>query len=109
MFSLNRQERHAIIFFAAVILSGIGISYSAKTFAFPKTLLRHSQNIGKLDLNRADVDALESARGIGPTLARRIIAYRQENGRFNTIEELKKIKGITRYRFEKIKGAFITE
>ena len=105
MFSLNRQEKQAVIFFTAVVLSGIGIDYCLKAFIVPRELVRCFRDIGKIDLNRADARALEGERGIGPALAGRIIAYRERQGGFKDVEELKKIKGITRYRFEKIKDA----
>ena len=45
--------------------------------------------------------------GIGEVKAIAIIAYREENGGFNSIEEIKNISGIGEKTFEKIKQ-FIT-
>lgn len=49
---------------------------------------------GLLDINNADEDSLIALPGIGPALARRIIAYRVENGPFSSIEQLIDIPGI---------------
>lgn len=57
----------------------------------------------KVNINTANQQALESLPGIGPTYAQRIIAYRKENGKFKTIEELKKIKGIAQKRLDNLK------
>lgn len=54
--------------------------------------LESAQN--KLDLNRASFKDLLRLPGIGPTLALRILDYREEHGQFNSIEELLNVKGI---------------
>ncbi|NTU79402.1 MAG: ComEA family DNA-binding protein [Chloroflexales bacterium] len=46
------------------------------------------------NLNSADEDALIALPGIGPALARRIIAYRDEQGPFTSIDQLEAIQGI---------------
>jgi competence ComEA-like helix-hairpin-helix protein len=48
----------------------------------------------RLDLNAADAETLTSLPGIGPTLAERIVAYRNENGPFGSIDDLTQIHGI---------------
>ena len=49
---------------------------------------------GKVNINTASSVVLETLPGIGPVLADRIIAYRNENGLFSSIEELSKVEGI---------------
>jgi competence protein ComEA len=49
---------------------------------------------GLLDLNAADQAALESLPRIGPALAERIIAWREENGRFQSVDDLLAVPGI---------------
>ncbi|NWF79068.1 MAG: helix-hairpin-helix domain-containing protein [Chloroflexi bacterium] len=47
-----------------------------------------------VNLNTADVDTLIALPGIGPALAQRIIAYREEHGPFADIDQLLAIQGI---------------
>ena len=51
-------------------------------------------DIAPLDLNAADADALEDLPGIGAVLAQRILAYREEQGAFRSVDELLGISGI---------------
>lgn len=47
-----------------------------------------------VDLNVADAAALEALPGVGPVLAERIVAYRDEYGPFATVEDLLDVAGI---------------
>lgn len=58
---------------------------------------------GKININTADLAQLDSLAGIGPTYAQRIIDYRNSNGGFKLIDEIKNIKGIGDATFNKIK------
>lgn len=60
-------------------------------------------NDGKVNLNTAGDSELQTLTGIGPAKAAVIIEYRESNGPFETIEDLKKIGGIGEKTFEKLK------
>lgn len=47
-----------------------------------------------LDLNSADVTQLEELPGVGPVTAAKIMAWRDEHGRFSRVEELQEVDGI---------------
>ncbi|QTX04880.1 ComEA family DNA-binding protein [Agromyces archimandritae] len=49
---------------------------------------------GVVDLNRADAAALETLPRIGPALAERIIAWREANGPFTSVDQLDEVSGI---------------
>ncbi|UNK72535.1 ComEA family DNA-binding protein [Microbacterium sp. H1-D42] len=49
---------------------------------------------GKIDLNTADQAALETLPRIGPALAQRILDWREENGRFRSVDDLLAVPGI---------------
>jgi len=67
--------------------------------------LSSSQNSGgKVNINTASVEELDKALpGIGPTLAQRIVDYREQHGPFRSPEDLKNVSGIGERRFEQIK------
>lgn len=57
---------------------------------------------GRIDLNAANAEELQTLPGIGEVLAGRIIDYREEHGRFQFAEELMNVKGIGEKTFAKI-------
>ncbi len=58
-----------------------------------------------VNINSATQEQLESLDGIGPVKAQAIIDYRKKNGRFATLEDIKKVTGIGDATFDKIKGS----
>lgn len=58
---------------------------------------------GKININTADSLQLQEITGVGPVTAEKIISYREENGRFDTIEDIKNVSGIGDKTFEKMK------
>ena len=107
MFSLTREERKVILFLITVALVGMGINFLSKRYSAVKTIICFDQNMGKLDLNQADKETLIGVSGIGEILAQRIIEYRSQQVGFKDIEELKKIKGISGYKYEKLKDYLV--
>ncbi|MGI6412980.1 MAG: helix-hairpin-helix domain-containing protein [Syntrophomonadaceae bacterium] len=58
----------------------------------------------KLNINTASAQEIAAnLSGIGPVLAERIVEYRNKNGSFKSIDEIKKVNGIGEGRFEEIK------
>lgn len=57
----------------------------------------------KVNINTANQSELDSLPGIGPSIAQKIIEYREENGNFKNIEELQNVKGIGDAKYEEIK------
>ena len=62
-----------------------------------------------VNINTASQTELETLPGVGPVTAQKIIAYRQENGAFSTIEEIQKVSGIGPATFEKMKHLLSVE
>ncbi|MBQ6371339.1 MAG: helix-hairpin-helix domain-containing protein [Firmicutes bacterium] len=58
---------------------------------------------GKININTADVILLQQLTGVGPVTAQKIVDYREQNGNFSSIEELKNVSGIGEKTFEKMR------
>ena len=63
---------------------------------------------GKVDINTADVTALETLDGIGPALAQRILDYRKAHGSFSSVNDLQNVSGIGDKKFAAIKANVTT-
>lgn len=59
----------------------------------------------KVNINTANETELTTLSGIGPSKAKAIISYREENGPFKTIEDIKNVSGIGEKTFEKLKDS----
>lgn len=68
---------------------------------------KKEDNINKISINSANLNELCLLPGIGESTALKIIEYRNNNGSFNSLEEIKNINGIGDKKYEKIKE-FIT-
>jgi comEA protein len=133
-FSFTPQEVKAIIFLVVILLIGSGVTLYKKyhpDFA-PELLLKENRQIEKkivqppkisvnpgnpdsgisnkkINLNTATLKELDTLPGIGKELGKRILAYRETNGNFSSIEELMKVRGIGEKTFEKLKNLITIE
>ncbi len=58
---------------------------------------------GKIDINTATKEQLQLLPGVGETTAQKILDYRNENGSFQTIEDLLNVSGIGEKKLEQMK------
>jgi competence protein ComEA len=58
---------------------------------------------GKVNLNTATQEQLETLPGVGPTLAQRIIDHRETHGPFRSVEQLQAVSGIGEVRFGELR------
>ncbi len=97
MFHFTSQERLVIIFLTFVILLGNSLQLIEKKKPSLMNLVKVNdlnQFRRKIDLNQASAADLEGLPYIGPTSARRIIAFRQAKGKFHSVQELEQVVGI---------------
>lgn len=57
-----------------------------------------------VNLNTASVDQLDAVKGVGPAKAKAIVAYREKNGPFKSVDELAKVKGFGDKSVAKLRG-----
>jgi DNA uptake protein ComE-like DNA-binding protein len=103
MVDFTQEERKVILFLVMVALLGMGVNFAVKQFGAGKSVGTFSEDLGKVDLNRADTKLLMGVSGIGEKLAGRIIEYRIKHEGFVDLGELKDIKGVSDSKFAKIK------
>ena len=123
--SLTRAEQRVILFLSATLLIGAGIRFYQEAYpptrqfdyrsadssfaAFREqlasdTIQKKTGTTGPLlDINSASKDELVGLPGIGKTLAERIVSFRENEGEFASIEDLQKVKGISKKKLEKLK------
>lgn len=82
------------------LLANPGVSSAAEVTAASKP-----GAVKLININTASEQELTSLKGIGEKTAQAIIAYRQKNGSFKAIEDIKNVKGIGDKKFEVIKGS----
>lgn len=70
-----------------------------------KTEEEVEENSGLVNINSADKENLMKLEGIGESKAKAIVEYREKNGNFDAIEDIKKVSGIGEAAFEKIKDS----
>jgi competence protein ComEA len=59
---------------------------------------------GLININTADAPLLETLPGIGPVIADSIVAYREQNGPFRSVDELAEVKGISLKMVDEIRS-----
>lgn len=64
--------------------------------------LAQNERSTPVDLNAATYNDLLQLPGIGPVMAKRIIAFREANGAFRRLQDLRQVKGIGAKTYEKL-------
>ena len=81
----------------------LGSSESSATSSAP------AEKTGKVHLNRATESELQTVSGIGQKRAQDIVAYREANGPFRSVDDLKNVSGIGEKTLEKLRDAFTVD
>ena len=110
MFDLEKREIFIVSFLLILLIIGLFLGFyqekipsvNVKVNSFiPDIDVRWQPK--KININEADAKSLTALKGIGESLANRMLEYRSQNGYFRSIEELKKVKGLGEKLFDRIK------
>ena len=96
---MENEKRHIWILIAiALVFCAVLIGYNLFFVKEPQAIVIET------DIAESDTEQLdEELEGIGPSLAQRIVSYRDVNGPFTDIEQIKNVSGIGDKKFEAIK------
>lgn len=86
-----------------VIVSSVLLCTILASVALAATPKASSRLEGVVNINSATAEELQMLPGVGPGIAKDIVAYRQAKGPFKNITDLDKVKGIGKKKFEGIK------
>lgn len=105
---MNKNLAHralALMLMTAVLTGGSSFVFMEKLHAAPVMDARvNAQPSQPVDVNKAGLEELQTVRGIGPVLAERIVQHREQNGRFEKIEDLAAVPGIGQAKLEKLRS-----
>jgi competence protein ComEA len=92
----------AIVFSLFVSIPALSVdTYAAKSTKSSTDTV--AQKVEPVSINSADANLLSTVPGIGPKTAEAIVAYREANGKFASINELVNVKGIGEKKLAKMK------
>jgi competence protein ComEA len=88
---VKRFEEKSFLFLILLLLIKILFSLMEESF------------FQKIDINKATLEELELLPGVGRKIAERIMEYRRVHGGFMKVDEILRIKGIGKRKYERIK------
>ena len=103
MLHLTKQEKYVLAILGSVIFFGSILNYLTKTYPQLHNILESVENnrfVYKININTASQEELIGVPYIGAFTAEKIIKYRQEQGEFKSLEEIKLLKGIHKKSFD---------
>jgi comEA protein len=132
--ALTKTERNVILFLTVTLICGAGVRLFQEMFPSAQHFDYHtsdstfaalsssiddagaeaspaagdSEEVDRVNINTATKEQLMDLPGIGEVTAERILKYREETGKFTTIEDLRMIKGISANKLERLKPMIST-
>ena len=107
MIRFTKDEKTIITFLLISLFIGISVfgykKLNPQKDHFLEFNEKEIEESKKININTASRERLAELVGIGPVMADRIVRYRQEDGLFEHIEDIKNVKGIGDKTFDKMK------
>jgi len=100
------RNRIAVACLGVMCLLGLGVfaADDAKEAKPEKTKKeKEVPQVTAVDINTASAKELQALPGIGKVLSERIVEYREQNGKFELIDDLLKVKGVRAKSLDKIR------
>jgi competence protein ComEA len=118
--NMAKLRKTLVFFLIPLIFYGLGVGsiliFGARETAFPVELTGERERSFpataeelRVDLNKVSFEELCTFPNVGEVMAQKILDYRQQQGGFRTIEELKKIKGIGNKLFSQLRDYVYVE
>ena len=104
--SINLAQKltdEAVVYVATMGENAASVSSNTGQSSTSGTSEVASQKGNKVNLNTADLSELQTISGIGKKRAQDILDYREANGKFNSVDDLKNVSGVGAKTLEKLK------
>jgi competence protein ComEA len=88
---------------AFLFVFALAVAAAAPVLAAPPKPAAAGSEVRQVDLNTADSTALETVPGIGKSLSERIVAFRDKNGPFQSVDDLLKVQGVGEKSIQKLR------
>lgn len=105
-FPMSRGDGQGASAEAVLVVHHRNFVLTTEPLSAPETVspLQSALLLRRVPVNRADSEVLQTVPGIGPTLAERIVAERQQGGPFTGLEDLVRVPGIGPKRAQLMKN-----
>lgn len=107
MIILTKEERLVAASLGAVLLLGVCTHYGLKKCPATKNFFAVAASDMpahlKMNINKASSDELAAIPYLGAKTAENIVSYRDENGGFDDLDELRRVPGIGDHKFQTIR------
>lgn len=102
----RRQDRSIRPLANYILALGLGV-FLAGLIGFGSAIAQKRPPATRVNLNSASIGQLELLPGVGPVIAASIVDFREKSGRFQRVEDLLAVKGVSEAKLEKLRP-FVT-
>jgi len=99
---------HRLVLVSLILISTSGLGCTSRQADAPPTA-SVAVSEKAININTATLEEFESLPGIGETLAKRIVDYRDRNGKFRRTEHLMLVPGVSERRFRQFRDRVRTD